>query len=54
MVTAADFLLDAKMNVEQIEAVKKDVQKLLPRVKSGGQEARLPLAHALACMQPSQ
>ena len=37
---AADFLLDAKVQADQLEALKKEVMDLVPRVNAGGFQAR--------------
>ena len=37
---AADFLLDAQVQADQLEALKKEVMDLVPRVNAGGFQAR--------------
>ena len=38
---ATDFLLDAKMQIQQIDDLKKEVDELVPKVDAGEDESRL-------------
>jgi len=37
---AADFLLDAKLQADQMDGLKKQILALIPRVNAGGQKSR--------------
>ena len=46
---ATDFLMDAKMQVQQMDDLRKEVGELAPKIDAGKDEARFACAHIDIC-----